>query len=466
MASVRSNTPCSPAAPRWRRAVFGCVAATTLLVGVAAQATTVRRSKHFQLVCEMRDDLFADDAMAVLDQVWALAERHFQPTAKAGTKKLAVRVYSDRRRYAAAAVRHRMPWYAKFQGFADGRTLTAHVMMVDAAWWTEAGMDPGNRQTLAHEAAHLMVMLCTQSRGSFLPKWVAEGFPMWVEGEVMRAGGWAKSRVADPIEGLRVQQARALVAAGTFPKVAAMLRDDWGKLTELDKYHPIRMLWILLAERHEVAHRALLETLRDTTASAALPAIFASRLKSALGEDAWQKLDAELLAFVAAREVAPYPAPAPLPVDVVGKPGDAQFVPGSPAVRWQGSSTAKSYSISATLTMQPGGMPQSDLVFGRIANQWLRVSLVAGAGVYLMGRREAPGKPGPWQVLAAVRGVDQIVTGKPISVKLWGRGQTVTCSIDSKKVLEQELKDWRIQGKWGVGGPRGSVASWVRPVLR
>lgn len=441
---------------------------TALATPALAQSPgrTIRRARPFILECKFKDDLYADDAVAVLRQVWKLAEQHFEPTPKMKSKKLKVFVYGDKRGYAAAAAKYRKLEFEKFQGFADGRTMTCHVLKIDAPWWTRAEMDPSNRHVIAHEAAHLVVMLCCANHGMFLPKWVAEGYPMWLEGEVMREGGWTKSRVADIDESMKVVQAQKMIAEGRFPKVDDVLHNKWDKLSELDSYYPIRMLWTFLSATHPDTIRPLLADLKTTGASAALPRILENSLRFALGEKALEKIDDRLVEFVKTRKFVKMPGVVPIPQDVVGKPGDANFKPGSPSAKWLGGTTKKSFVITAKVTIRSSGFPQADLLFGRIGDTWLRASMVPGAGAFLLARKDDDGKRGSWEVLAAGRELPALVTDKPISLRLWCRSTRVMFAVGGKTAFDHDVGGRPMQGKWGVGGPRGSIASWKSVRIR
>lgn len=234
------------------RIVLATSIVAALLGPVPAQGPgkTTRRDRHWALQCNFKDDLFAEDAMQVLAEVWKLAESHFPPTQKMKAKKFKVFVYGERARYEAMAIKYKKPAMKKFQGFADGRTRSCHILRVDARWWTRPEMDPSNRHVIAHAAMHLVVMAFSAHRGLFLPKWVSEGVPIWAEGEVMQSGGWAESRTADVDEGTKLRLIKKMLGDGRFPKVIDILDNQWGKLSEFEIYYPVRILWTYLDEVH------------------------------------------------------------------------------------------------------------------------------------------------------------------------------------------------------------------------
>jgi hypothetical protein len=424
---------------------------------------TTRRGRYFILECKFVDDLFADDAMLVLDQVFALGERALKPAARlvarVRAKRLKVFIYDQRSAYEKVTIKHRQGDFAKFQGFADGPTRSCHLLKADALWWTRADMDPANRHMIAHEAMHLVVMEFAANHGMFLPMWVAEGIPIWAEGEVMIAGGWTASRLADVEEAGGLLAAQQMVQAKRFPSVEDLVDSRWETITAREAYHPIRMLWTYLAEQHPDAVGKLIEDVRATPASAAVPSILRSRLRAHLGDKVFAGLDTALPAFVAARKCDAHKSVRPLPDDTIGKPGDPGFVPGSPAIRWLGSSTRESYSLTARLTIRSTGAGQADLLFGRVGDRWLRVSMVPGAGAFLLRRTDQGNTVGPWKVVEVNRDVPGLVADQKLLLRLWVRHTKIGFTLAGKTVLDVELGD-PLVGKWGVGGPARSEALW------
>lgn len=184
-----------------------------------------------------------------------------------------------------------------------------------------------------------------------------------------------------------------------------------------------------------------------------------------LGNEVIEGIDEQLARFIEKREIRNMPGVLPVPQDVIGEPGDAEYRPGSPGVRWLGSSTRKSYAISARLTIRSKGYPQADLLFGRIENRQFRVSLVPGAGAFLLQRVDADGKAGAWSVVHIVRDVPALVVDKPLALRLWVRGTQLGFSLGGKSIFETDVGA-RLIGKWGVGGPLGSVSSWSKVRIR
>lgn len=436
-----------------------------LAVPVPAQGSTVRRARPFQLRLDHRDDLFADDAEATLEQVWKLATRHFTPDRKMAGRRLKVFVYAARPAYEKAAKRLKLGHLTAFQGFADGRSMTCHILRHPAPGWDGPGMDLANRHTLAHEAMHLVISLCCKNRGNFLPKWVNEGLPLWLEGEVLRAGGWAGPRLKNPQEGYALKRSKELLAQGSWPGLAEVSQDRFGKLSAFDQYHPCRMLWWWLAEEHAAAIPGLIAAVRDTEASAAVPAILRSALRAAVGD--LDKADQRFRDFIQKLPQPQLPTLPALPADAKGRPGTPDYQPGSPAVRWMGSTTRTSYRVETELVIRGKGAQQADLVFGRIGRGWLRLSLVPGSGIYLLQRRDPEGGgAGAWQVLARQREVPGLVGERRLKLSLRVSRKTLRLVLDGEEVIRHEGEDWDLRGRFGLGGPRGAILQWTAARLR
>jgi hypothetical protein len=431
-------------------------ASLLLLAGLlpAQDRSTVRR-EPVTVICHFRDDELARKAAGVAEATWGLALEHLRPEARAVAKaKFEVHLYRDPAAYHRARERLQPDLHQEMRGFADGRTMTCHVLIEADGDAPARGLGDVARNGIAHELFHLAIYQ-TDDGGAFVPGWYAEGLPSWAETEVSRRLGAFADPDDDEYESGYTLAAQQLLERGEFPAVAQILGSDLGSLTRPQRYAVWR-LWVAFVARKTDVWRDLWSAARRCSRSPAAAQILRDAVTTRLGADL-ATLDRELRAYVEARK-AKRPAPAAAPAaDARGRPGADDFVPATPQVRWVERFERRELTLTAKVTLRAGTVPQADFVLDRGGGVLLRVTLYGGDGVLVSQRTGDE----PWQVLARHRDAGAVAADRALALRVAVRSGRLQVDVGGRQGIALAVDGLDGRVRWGVGGPSGSKAHWA-----
>lgn len=431
----------------------------------------------FTAVAHFEDPQFAADAQQVLDGVWDLAVAMFgRPRGQ--VTPMVVHCYREHADYASAAAVLGGPDPRVYPGFADFDTKSAHYFVGAAARDEDGALGVWVRSGITHEAMHLAVRAIRDLPMGFYPRWYVEGIAMWAEKKLVAepgvdaAAAEADTGAEDDEERRAAAAARKMRALYSFARVAVLHRDGRipkatellagkaGNISQPDEYPVFRMLFEMLMTEHAPAMAAMLPESLALPATPAVPGQLRDLVQRAIGEAAWQTLDARYCSRTAEVATAVPEAAFVPPADQEGTIGDADFHPGSPDVRWAGTLEKDRLQVDATVTLRRAGGDQTDFVFGQHGTSWLRVCFVAGAGVFVMARDQEGETAGGWLVLARSGKVDALAPGVPLKMRIVGVGGEVRVDVAGKKVVVAKTGKRPFRGRWGIGAPKGCRANW------
>lgn len=439
---------------------------------VTAQQTPTQHSP-FTAQAHFEDPQFAADAQQALDRVWELAVAMFG-SPRGQVPPMVVHCYQDHADYAAAAEVLGGPDPRVYPGFADLDTNSAHYFIGATVRGADGSLGVWVRGGITHEAMHLAVRTIRDLPMGWYPRWYVEGIAMWAEKKlVAEPGADAVAVDAADYEGERgAAEARRMRELFSFARVAVLHRDGRipkatellagksGNLSQPDEYPVFRMLFELLMAEHADAMAGMLRESLVLPATPAVPEQLRDLVRRAIGEAAWQGLDERYRARTAEVADAVPEARYVPPADQKGKIGDADFHPGSPDVRWAGTLEKDRLQVDATVTLRRAGGDQTDFVFGQHGASWLRVCLVAGAGVFVMAREQEGEAVGGWSVLARSGKVEALATGVPLKVRIVAVGGEVRVDVAGKRAVVAKTGKRPFRGRWGMGAPKGCRANW------
>lgn len=435
------------------------------LMGAVAPASgqspeSPRSDSPFSATAHLDDPDFVAAAQPFLDAVWALAIARLGSPRRAAPDEMTVHVYASREEFEEVAKALGGPDPRIFPGFADYETGTAHVLVGPGVRTTNGRLSPVAVGGMVHEAMHLAVGAVRGRSMAFYPRWFVEGLAMWAETQVTLGDATAGEAQTGLRDVYSASRARTLLQDGRIEPVSELMLDRYGDLGQVDEYPINRVLFQLLMDDHGEAMARVLPAALDLEVSPAVPLQLRDLVRREMGESAWERLDDRLHERIRALAVdLPEPEFDP-PPDARGVPGDPDFHPGSPDIRWAGETEANRLRVTATVTVRDAGQKQCDFVFGRHRSSWLRVCIVPEAGVLVLAREQDGDGPGGWEVLARSRRTPTLRLGEPARLEIAASSGSVRVSIDGKHAVTARTGKRPFRGRWGIGAPPGCRASW------
>ena len=436
--------------PRYDGAAMIRLTVTALVVIRAAQAALQQDPcDPPRLVLHFKDPHFEAEAERAIAEVWQLAARCMDLSE---AKRGKIHVYNDVVANQAIAAEHGHEASQSSPGFVLDEANAAHVLFWRCGWCRDARWRVG-----------ALTMELALSQASPLPRdqwprWFTNGLGSLAEGPHLSDKGWIEARRhAD--RGPRAPQAVRQMHG--LPSMSDILSERAIGLRPERAAAVGRLAFRFLLEQHgdELAAAMRAATARGTPHEACEAAYLTLAEATA---DAWTTIDERFATFVdglpATIDLEPYPAP-----DGQGAPGDADYVPLSPAIMWLDKNGKSKFTLTARPQLVQVG--QGDLAFERTRGRWVRVTLVAsleGTGhVVVSERAMSQNRPTGWTVLAAsTDDVAGVRLGREIEFELIAERKRLSVFIDGKLAVSAAWKGGSLSGRYGVGGPFGNQVAW------
>jgi len=403
-----------------------------------------------KLVLHFKDPFFEARAQEAIAEVWALAGSCMDLSAAKPGK---VHIYNDVVACQEIAQKHGQTHTQAEPGFVLADKNQGHVLFWRCGWCRDA------RWRIGNITAQLALSQASPLEPDAWPTWFEGGLGTWAEGPIRSDAGWVepRSHMSSRSHSLfHVRQMR-----GRMPTIADVITESAPGFREGDVAALQRLVFAFLFERHPDATRAaFLQATAATSRTSANEAMLEG-LRSGLGDASWRDLDAGLSAYLDAQpqtqdlEISP-------PMDRVGQPGDAAFVPNSPAIMWLDHNRKSSFVVTAQPQLVQVG--QGDLAFERTKGRWVRVTLLAEPNqgwVFVSEREMKDDRPSGWTVHARSQAdVPSIRVGGSVDLQVEVKARKLTVIVAGQVVVQHTLEGATLAGRFGVGGPFGNQVAW------
>ena len=437
------------------------LAASSAPASPTGPAVIEKTGPHFRVLCHIDDDAIAAAALETVEAVWPLASSLFGLPDEPVSPRLEVHLYRNVADYLAASRELAGNDFDRNMAFTSFETRSSYVALQpdlkDEAL-VRVGITSLTRQSLAHEAAHLVEFRATPNFRA-VPQWLAEGSAVWIASETLVAKGWAPAREEDPFCAADMVRARQLLACGALPLAKSVLRDDVNWLDLYDRY-AVQTLFFrrLVTRRDNAAFRgAVLEAMRLEPC-----ADYAKRVRELVeavyATEGLDGLDLDYEQFV--RSQTPAWDELFRALSTSGRAWTQAAFEDHDAIAWRTEPVGlTSYSVGGEFEILPGTGEADQMNFLLARNSrgdFVSLAFRAGFGVAAFRYDAAEGQ---WHAIGEAP-LKSVQVKRRTSFRVDVDGWTVTVRLDGVKVLTVDVKDHGMSGPWGLGVQPGAAGVW------
>jgi hypothetical protein len=405
---------------------------------------------HYRVHVHFDAPAIGAEALEIVEATWDLAALVHELDEGPG-RLLDVHLYRGAADYQAAEEKLTGGFFRKNLAFAHWNSKSAHVALqppLSDEALAEVGLPYLTARFLSHEAAHL-VRFEAMPNYRYHPAWFADGSATWVEVRVLARLGRLEVPAEDPMWCSDVGLAQALIASERMPAVAGVLAGETAQLGFYERYSVHWLLFEMLADRHGGPLTRAREEIRTFQGDGSSKrATEAYRRSFGLEFD---ELDADFAAYVGALDASWREVYRSLEtageewVHAAFAETNATALRTAP-IRWS------TFRLSGELTILDGGEGRMHLLLGYLDTKSVRLSFIAGQGVYV---RDLQGQP----TMIDGPEVDVVRRGEPFTFDVIYTAGTLRIEIDGRPVFDR-WAPLNTGGVWGLSADSGSAGIW------